>query len=327
MTKPSDASLRLAFLLVPQFSLMSFSAALEPLRAANRLSARTPYVWEFVSVDGQPVMASNAIPVAVQSSLEELKKPDMLVVCAGLEPLQYAGQRALLGRLRTLSGHGTRIGAISSGSFILADAGLLSGRRCTVHWEYAELFRLRYPRLELTDELYVVESNVFTCSGGTAALDLMLHFITEQCGAELALAVADQFIHPHIREHDSHQRMEAHVRYRLSNPKLVKFIHLIEQALEEPLDLEAYARRVGLSTRQIERLFRRHIGTSPGRFHLDLRLARSRTLLLQTPQSVGEIALECGFESTPHFCRVYKKTFGRTPSEERRPSRALRLNG
>ena len=321
MSAGANGALRLAFLLVPQFSMMSFSAAIEPLRVANRLGTRTVYAWELISLDGKPVTASNGVPLAVQCSLAELKKPDMLLVCAGFEPLQFAGNRRLHSLLRSFARHGTRMGGITSGAFVLADAGLLAGRRCTVHWEYMDLFRLHWPQLTLTEDLYVIDRDVFTCSGGTAALDLMLQFVREHCGPDLAVAVADQFMHPHIRDHDNHQRMETHLRYRVSHPKLVEVLQLMEHTLEEPLDVQTTARKVGLSTRQIERLFRRHIGATPGRFHLSLRLARSRALLLQTSRAVGEIALECGFESSSHFCRVYKAAFGRAPSQERRQIR------
>ena len=317
MTEPVGEPLRLAFLLVPQFPLMPFAAAVEPLRAANRISDRAVYAWELTSLDGRPVVASSGTSLAVQSSLKDLERPDMLVVCAGLEPLQLAGNRNLRSQLRSLARQGTMIGAISGGSFILADAGLLAGRRCTIHWEYADLFRLHYPRLELTQDIYVVDGNVFTCSGGTAALDLMLHFIGEHCGFKLALAVADQFIHPRIRQHGDHQRMGAHVRYRLFNPKLAEVVRLMEGALGESLNLQAITQQVGLSARQVERLFRHHIGMPPRQFHLQLRLRRSRTLLLESPQAVRDIALECGFVSTSHFCNAYKRTFGRTPSGER----------
>jgi transcriptional regulator GlxA family with amidase domain len=317
VTEPSGEPLRLAFLLVPQFPLLPFSAAVEPLRAANRLSDRAVYAWELTSIDGRPVVASSGTALTVQSSLKDLARPDMLVVCAGLDPLQLAGDRTLRSRRRTLARQGTRIGAISGGSFILADAGLLTGRRCTVHWEYADLFRLHYPRLELTQDIYVVDGNVFTCSGGTAALDMMLHFIGEHCGFKLALAVADQFIHPRIREHGDHQRMDAHARYRLFNPKLAEVVRLMEGALGEPLNLQAITQRVGLSARQVERLFRHYIGVPPRKFHLQLRLRRSRTLILETPHAVRDVALECGFVSTSHFCNAYKRTFGRTPSEDR----------
>lgn len=318
VTVPPARPVRLTFFLAPHFSLLSFSAAIEPLRSANRQSGRSLYQWQLVSLDGAPVAASNGIPIAVQGSLADLSPPNMLVVCVGLEPLQFAGNRRVRHRLRELARHGCRIGAVSGGSFVLADAGLLAGRRCTVHWEYQELFALRYPRLELSQDLYVVDRNIFTCSGGTAALDMMLHFVREQCGAELALAVADQFLHHAIREHGAHQRMELGARYGLHDAKLIEVIRLMEDTIENPLYVQTAAARVGLSSRQIERLFRRHLRESPATFYLRLRLERGRKLLLHTVAAVAEVALACGFGSRSHFAHAYKRHFGRTPAEERR---------
>jgi len=311
-------AVRLAFFLVPQFSLMAFSSAIEPLRAANRLSGRSLYEWQLASLDGQPVAASNGVPIGVHAPLDTLEQPDMLVVCAGLEPLQLAGNRRLHHRLRRFARHGCRVGAISGGSFILADAGLLSNRLCTVHWEYNDLFAARYPELKQTQDLYVVDRDVFTCSGGIAALDMMLHFVREQCGAELALAVAEQFLHPRIREQDDDQRMELHARYSVHDPKLVEVIRLMESTIDAPLYVQAIAARVGLSPRQVERLFRQHIGEPPGPFYLRLRLERGRTLLMQTSHSIQEVALACGFGSTSHFAHAYKRHFQHTPTDERR---------
>lgn len=328
MTRAPAAPVRLVFLLVPQFSLMAFSAAIEPLRAANRLSGRARYEWRLASLDGAPVPASNGIPIGVHASLDDIAKPDLLVVCAGLEPLQYAGNRRLNHVLRRLARHGSRVGAISGGTFILAEAGLLAGRRCTVHWEYAQLFAERYPRLDLRPDLYVVDRDVFTCSGGTAALDMMLHFVREQLGAALALAVAEQFLHPRIRDHGDHQRMDAHARYGLHDARLAEIVRRMEAALEEPLDPRRLAADGGLSTRQVERLFRQHLGASPRAFHRRLRLEHGRMLLQQTSQPVRAVALQCGFGSTAHFCRAYKHAYARTPGTERAaapaPRRALR---
>jgi AraC family transcriptional regulator, glycine betaine-responsive activator len=310
--------MQLAFLMVPQFSLMAFSAAIEPLRSANRLSGKTLYEWQLVSLDGAPVTASNGVSIAVHSAFAELEQPDMLVVCVGLDPLQCAGNRRLHHRLRHFARHGCRVGAISGGSFILADAGLLADRLCTVHWEYNELFASRYPQLKQTQDLYVVDREVFTCSGGTAALDMMLHFVGEHCGSQLALAVAEQFIHPRIREQGDAQRMELRARYGLHEPKLIEVIRLMESTLDGPLPIRAIAQRVGLSPRQIERLFRQHLNESPRPFYLRLRLARGQALLKQTSQSIQEVALACGFGSTSHFAHAYRRHFRRTPSEERR---------
>jgi AraC family transcriptional regulator, glycine betaine-responsive activator len=188
-----------------------------------------------------------------------------------------------------------------------------------VHWEYSDFFADRYPRAHLRQDVFVVDRGVFTCSGGTAALDMMLHFIREHHGHELALAVAEQFIHPRIREQGDRQRMAVHTRYRITSPKLVEVIELMQQTGADPPGLADLAARVSLSVRQVERLFQRHLGTSPGEFHLSLRLARARTLLRDTSQPVRAIAAECGFKSTSHFSSSYRRAYRRRPTDERQP--------
>jgi AraC family transcriptional regulator, glycine betaine-responsive activator len=314
-------TIRIGFLLVPQFSMMAFSAAIEPLRSANRMSERHLFEWQLVSVDGKEVMASNGICIAAHRSLDELSKIDMLVVCAGLEPAQFGRNHRIHHQLRRLARHGSVVGAISTGSFILAEAGLLADRRCTVHWEYADSFRAQYPALAVSQDLYVVDRGVFTCSGGTAALDMMLHFVSEASAPGIAVAVAEQFIHPQIRRQEDHQRLETRARYGIDSPKLVEIIRLMEGAIENPVDVNQIADRVGITARQVERLFREQIGASPKAFYLKLRLARARTLLRQTVKPILGIALECGFGSTSHLCHAYKRVFGIAPTDERSAAR------
>jgi transcriptional regulator GlxA family with amidase domain len=163
-----------------------------------------------------------------------------------------------------------------------------------------------------------VDQDVFTCSGGTAALDMMLHFVSEASAPDVAVAVAEQFIHPQIRRQEDHQRLEMHTRYGIDSPKLVEIIGLMEGAVENPLDIGQISARVGISARQVERLFREQIGTPPNAFYLGLRLARARTLLRQTINPILAIAVECGFASTSHFSHAYKRAFGIAPTDERR---------
>ena len=314
----SGKPVRIAFLLVPRFSMMAFAAGIEPLRSANRLSGTQLFEWQLVSADGGPVAASNGIAVATHGSLAELGKADMVIACAGLEAPEVERDMKVHHQLRRLARHGAIIGAISSGSFLLAEAGLLAGRRCTVHWEYLEAFRARYPQLEVTEDLYVIDRNVFTCSGGTAALDMMVHFVSQVAGNRLALGVAEQFIHPQVRTQEEQQRLDLHARYRIENPKLIQVISLMEGTLDEPMELRELARRANISVRQVERLFREHIGSSPKTFYLDLRLAKARTLLRRTLGSLRTVALECGFGSPSHFCHAYKRRYGIPPTHERR---------
>ena len=309
---------RIAFFLVPRFSMMAFAAGIEPLRAANRLSGKRLFEWQLVSADAAAVEASNGIAVATQGSLAELGKVDMIIVCAGFEPGEVERSVKVHHQLRRLTRHGTTVGAISSGSFLLAEAGLLTGRRCTVHWEYIEAFRARYPQLEVTEDLYVIDRDVFTCSGGTAALDMMVHFVGQVAGNRVALAVAEQFIHPQVRAQEEQQRLDLHARYRIENPKLIQVISLMEATLDEPMELREMAHSANVSVRQVERLFREHLGSSPKTFYLDLRLAKARTLLRGTLGSLRTIALECGFGSPSHFCHAYKRRYGIPPTHERR---------
>jgi transcriptional regulator GlxA family with amidase domain len=194
-----------------------------------------------------------------------------------------------------------------------------------VHWEYADAFRARYPQLHVTQDLYVIDQDVFTCSGGTAALDMMLHFVKQVAGAQLALSVAEQFIHSKIREREDHQRLDLHARYGIDHPKLIQAIALMERTLDEPLDIAEIARRANLSVRQVERLFRQYLDSSPQAFYRRLRLARARTLLRYTLTPLRMIALDCGFESTSHFCHAYKRVYGIPPTHER-PSRDGRIS-
>jgi AraC family transcriptional regulator, glycine betaine-responsive activator len=322
----SGRPIRIAYLLVPQFPMMSFAAAIEPMRSANRMSERHLFEWTLVSVEGTDVPASNGIRIPTECRLDQLRATDLLAVCAGLEPAQFEAGHLVHHQLRRLARHGAMMGGISTGAFVLADAGLLADRRCTVHWEYADWFQSRYPSIALSRDLYVVDRNVFTCSGGTAALDMMLHFVGEAAGPAIATAVAEQFIHPQIRRQDEHQRLGVHARYRVDSPKLAGIIKLMESAVENPLDIRELAELAGISARQVERLFREQLGMSPKVFYLKLRLARARTLLRQTVDPILAVAVECGFTSTSHFSHAYKRVFGIPPTQERQ-SAAVRNPG
>jgi transcriptional regulator GlxA family with amidase domain len=310
--------LRMAFLLVPQYSMMAFSGAIEPLRSANRMAERQLFEWRLVSADGDPVVASNGIAISVHESIDQVRQADMLVVCAGLDPIQFGRGHKIHHHLRRLARHGSMVGAVSTGTFILADAGLLGDRRCTVHWEYLDLFRSRYPALNVSQDLFIVDREIFTCSGGTATLDMMLHFVSESSGPQLALAVAEQLMHPQIRSPADQQRLGLHSRYGIDSLKLVEIIHLMEMSIDRPVDVTDIAGRVGISARQMERLFLDQIGTRPRAFYLQLRVAKAKRMLRQTLNSIQNVALECGFASTSHFCYAYKREFGLAPTGERR---------
>lgn len=305
-----------AFFLHPHFSMLAFTSAVEPLRAANRLSGRKLYSWLIISRDGKPVAASNGIEVVPHAGIDDVGQLSNVIVVAGLNAHLHADKR-LFAWLRKLERQGCRMGALSTGSYTLARAGLLDGYRATIHWENLDGFREDFPELEVTSELFEIDGNRFTCSGGTAALDLMLSLIALEHGRDLATQVAEQFIHERIREAHDQQRMSLRGRLGISHPKLLKVIEMMEQNLEEPLPRSALARANGLSTRQLERLFRKYLNRTPTRYYLELRLHRARALLSQTSLSVLDVALACGFVSASHFSKCYREFFAKTPREER----------
>lgn len=304
------------FVLLPNFAMMSCASATEPLRAANRLSGRTLYQWRFISVDGNPVTSSSGIEIAAHHAIGGEQHFDRIFVVAGINAHDYY-DRALFAWLRRLNRQGCPIGAFSTGTYILARAGLLSGFRCTVHWENLASFQEEFPELEVTAEIFEIDRARATCSGGIAAMDLMLSLIGLSHGRHLATEVAEQFMHERIRDQRDEQRMGLRSRLGVSHPKLLEIIDLMEQHLEEPLPRSELARHAALSTRQLERLFRKYLGCTPTRYYLELRLHRARHLLAQTSMSVLDVALACGFVSASHFSKCYRELFQKTPREER----------
>jgi transcriptional regulator GlxA family with amidase domain len=304
------------FLLVPKFSMMAFAAAVEPLRVANRLAGKPLYRWRILTGDGKPVEASNGMSLIADGRLDEAGEKPRLVVCAGFDPQRYYG-RGLRAALRRIAGAGGDLGAMDTGSFLLAWAGLLDGYRATTHWESLDSFRERFPRIQVTSFLFEMDRNRFTCAGGTAALDMMLYIIRLEHGPSLAAAISEQFIHAPIRGAHEAQRMAPPVRHGITHRLLARAVTLMESRLEEKLSRAEICRDSGLSERQLERLFHRHFERSPSRYHLDLRLQRAKALLQYSDMTVREVAVACGFASLAHFSRSYRDWGGKPPREER----------
>ncbi|MCB2054320.1 MAG: GlxA family transcriptional regulator [Geminicoccaceae bacterium] len=319
-TGPATSEL-LAFLLIPDFSMIAFTSAIEPLRIANRMAGRMLYRWSVVSKDGLPVRASNGVVVQVDRSMEQVEikvgqSVPTVVVCSGIGAERYQ-DKEVFGWLRRVDRHGAIIGALCTGAHILARAGLIQDHRCTIHWENLPGFVEAFPDLDVAADLYEVDRNRFTCSGGTAPLDLMLNRIAQAHGEPLATKVSEQCLLDRIRGPQDRQRMPIRIRLGVHHPKLIMAIELMEANIEEPLSQELLAKYVALSRRQLERLVRRHLGRTPAQYYLELRLERARHLLYQTDLPVMDIACACGFVSASHFSTCYRQMFGRTPRAER----------
>jgi transcriptional regulator GlxA family with amidase domain len=307
---------RFVFLLLDSFTMIAFAGAIEPLRIANRMAGRTLYEWRVVSESGGPVTASNGVPVACDGGLTETGGEATIIVVGGLD-VKRAITKPVLTWLRREARRGLAIGAVCTGAQVIAAAGLLDGRRCTIHWENRDSFEEDFPDIELTGKVYVIDRDRYTAAGGAASTDLMLNLIARRHGAELANLVADQMIHTSIRSDRDAQRLSIPTRIGVRHPKLSEVIARMEANIEEPISPTVLAKDAGMSTRQLERLFRRYLDRTPKRHYMDLRLARARNLLMQTDLSVINVALACGFTSPSHFSKCYRALYRTTPYHER----------
>jgi transcriptional regulator GlxA family with amidase domain len=321
MALPSAATNRtqtIAFLLIDGFALMSYAAATEPLRAANLLSGRELYRWRHVAVGKASAEASNGMQVLADRQVGETTGVDTVMVCAGGNPALFDDGRTFAW-LRDLARQGVRLGGVSGGPWILARAGVLHGYRATIHWEHLPALAEAFPTLELKRTLFEVDRDRLTCAGGVAALDMMVELIERDHGRALAGAVADWYLRTEMRSGGAPQRLEPRERFGVSNEKLLRALAYMEAHLEEPASKAQIAAAAGVSVRQLERLFVRHLGTTPAQRYLQVRLERARTLLRQTTLSVMEAAVASGFVSHSHFARTYRAHFGVPPRAEHSP--------
>lgn len=301
------------FLLLPGYALMSYAAAVEPLRAANLLSGRPLYRWWTVSPDDGAAPASNGIAVTPDRPLgSDREDPDLLLVCAGGNPASFMDPRAL-GWLRRLARRGVTVGGISGGPFILARAGLLEGRRCTIHWEHVAAFEETFPEIPLARTLFELDGKRITCAGGIAALDMMVALIARDHGAALAQAVGDWFLQHHPRDGAEPQRMDPRFRLGVTDEKLLRALTAMETHIEDPLSRDALANHAGCSLRRLERAFAAHLGRGIHDHYLALRLARARQLMRETTLPLMEIAVATGFGSASQFSRAFRRAFGAAP--------------
>ncbi|SCK15598.1 GlxA family transcriptional regulator [Vogesella sp. LIG4] len=303
------------FLLLPEFSMLGLLSAIEPLRVANRFRSDL-YRWHLLSVDGESVRASNGMSLQAEGSFASVAAVQTLFVVAGFNPLAH-GAAGLNGWLRQLERAGATLGGIDTGCFVLAEAGLFQQQRLTLHWEAIAAFRERFPLLNVTQELFEIDGRRISSAGGTASLDLMLELIGRRHGAALATQVSEQFVLGRIRAKSDHQRMQLAARYGVHNKKIVQVLAAMEANTECPLSSDELADGVGVTRRQLERLFRAQFDETPSSFYLRLRLERARELLRQTDMSVLEVGVACGFESATYFGRAYRKQYGTTPSHDR----------
>ncbi len=301
-----------AFVLLPNMSMLAFSAAIEPLRVANQLTGQVLFRWTAMSEDGGPVACSNGLEINVDCALEETDAGAYVFVCSGVQPEKATSQK-VADWVRHQWRTGRTVGGLCTGAYTLARAGILKGKCFTLHWENILPFQESYPDLDPSEQLYAIDGRIMTCGGGAAATDLFLKIIYERFGPILSEAVLNMCLHfVHRSEQDSQQSsLSASLGTR--NAKLVQIIGLFDQHLDEALNLDDVAGQAGISRRQMERLFNRHIGKTPKQYLMDLRLQRARALMAETDLSVSEVAAACGFEAVSHFSKRFRERFGMSP--------------
>ena len=319
-----DKPKRYVFVLLENFTLLSFAAAVECLRIANRMAGKEIYSWKVIGEGGETLPSSAGATFALDGDLDELSRDDTIMVCGGID-VQAATTKRLLGWLRREARKGVVVGGLCTAAFSLAKAGLLEGKKATIHWENQDSFSEEFQEVDLTKSVFVVDGNRLTTAGGTSSIDLMLKLVADDQGEELANAVADQLIYSSIRTDQDTQRLSVPTRIGVRHPKLSQVIQMMESNIEEPISPSVLARDVGMSTRQLERLFRRYLNRSPKRYYMELRLQKARNLLMQTDMSVINVALACGFASPSHFSKCYRAHYETTPYRER-GSHAARLS-
>ncbi|MEM8775468.1 MAG: GlxA family transcriptional regulator, partial [Pseudomonadota bacterium] len=303
---------RFVFVLLNDFTLLCFSAAVESLRIANRMAGETLYDWVLAGEGGETVTCSAGAKFNVDMDLEELHRDDVVMVCGGIN-VQAATSKKVLNWLRREARRGLVVGGLCTAAYTVAKAGLLDGKRATIHWENHDSFAEEFDEVELTKSVFVVDNNRLTTAGGTSSIDLMLKLIADDHGEQLANAVADQLIYSSIRTDQDTQRLSVPTRIGVRHPKLSQVIQMMENNIEEPISPSILAKEVAMSTRQLERLFRRYLNRSPKRYYMELRLQKARNLLMQTDMTVINVALACGFASPSHFSKCYRSHYNTTP--------------
>lgn len=311
----ANGPLSLGFLVLPDTNMMSLAAAVDPLRAANRLAQRAHFNWQFLTPRGDPVRLTSGVaidgPAPAQAGLL-----DALVVVAGFN-LDAQATPDLLGGIRQLAARVSGLGGVDGGPWLLARAGLLDGQTATTHWEDLEGFAARFPAIDVVADRYALSGRVFTTGGAAPCLDLMLHLIRARHGPDLAARVAAALIYDTERPGGAQQaRLAAGLPDRVA-PQVAQAVRLMDALIETPPPVAAIARRVGLSVRRLEGLFARDLGRTPGRYFLDMRLDEAHRLVSETTMPVGEIAQRTGFASQSSLTRAFSARFGKAPRDAR----------
>ena len=320
MLDPSPDALDIDILVLPETNLILVASVIEPLRAANRISGLDLYRWRIFSPDGRPVETRSRIPIPVDGVFRPERETGPLFVLSSYQ-WQASATPLLRRQLSQTARHRTMMAGIESGNWLLAEASLLDGHAVTVHWEDMEDFASAYPQVSVVRERYVIDGKRITTGGSLPTLDLMLEIIRRRQGYSLALEVSRLFIYEHERTGGLLQ-VPALGNMRVADQRVSQAVRLMEETIEAPLPLARLARRVGLSPRHLQDLFRETMGVAPHHHYLALRLNAARRKVIETKTEFADIAAMTGFNSSSAFSRSYRAHYHESPTETRRRLRA-----
>ena len=300
------------FLLLPGFSLLSLACAVETLDNANNVLGGRFFEWSTGSVDGKPVQCGSGTSYSVEGDLAAFAARTTIIVVGG-DRAAGTDRAELRTWLRHHAAFGSRIGALGAGVFALAAAGLLERRCATTPWPSIDSFEESFPEVEVSRSLVVDASDRFSCSGGVATIEMMLAIIARRVSVEAAEEIARSSGYSPIRRLIQNMNQDHTWRFDVRDPKLRAAIGILERNIEQPITAAQVAAEVGISVRQMERIFKRELGISPKRLLQKMRLARARALLLETNMKVTEVQVACGFQSHSQFSRRFKNHYGTSP--------------
>lgn len=312
---------KIGFLVLDEFTMVSLAGAIDVLRVVNQLAEQPNYQWSVLTVDGQPVSSSSGLAPVHVTDYDTIGRLDLVLVCGGAHLTMHVDD-ALVALLRRMARDDVVLGGICTGTYALVKSGLLDGYRCAIHWENLASLRELFCNVDFVDDLFVIDRDRVTCTGGIAPIDMILALVRARCGDKVVADISDHFILERVRDCQERQRAPLAAQLGFSHRALEEVAQLMESHFEQPLSVPELAELSGMSVRRIQRIFQDSLGMTPTQYYLQLRLRRARELLLRSNMSITEISLLCGFQSVGHFSTVYRTAHGRTPTSERSRSRS-----
>jgi transcriptional regulator GlxA family with amidase domain len=316
LPKISDRDVKVVIVVLPESSIMSLASVLDPMRAANRVAGKTLFGWKILSPDGEPVLLTCGIVIAVDGAFSAREQGDCLLIIGGFNLDRHA-QKPFIASLQAGARHFSVVAGIESGCWLLARCGLVNGRTATAHWEELEDFALAFPDVSVRADRFVTDGKFWTSGGASPTFDMMLHLIRQRFGSSVALDVASIFVYDETHAATDAQPLVSLGRMEALDPDLARAIRLMERTLDRPLSMSALALRAGQSQRKLEMRFARALGISPGSYYLRLRLQTAQRLISDTQLSIREVAVRCGFDSLSSFSRAFKRQYGDSPMKLR----------